>query len=151
MKKILSIFALSALIFTGCNSNSQQNESTTTDTEEAVENDAVQTDDSSAATVIELEKGQIPEAEDLPVVIDCWASWCGPCMQFKPIYHKVAEEYAGKFQFMAADIDICDNLPELYKFTAIPTIIILRKGQEPMTTTGAMSEADFKSLLDSVL
>lgn len=152
MKKIFSIFALSALIFSGCNPTAQKNESTDTDKEEVkVENAVAQTNDNATASVIELEKDQVPEVSDLPVVIDCWATWCVPCMQFKPIFHKVAEEYADKFQFMTANIDSCSNMPDLYKFSAIPTVVILRKGQEPLTQTGSMSEEEFKSLLNSAL
>lgn len=152
MKKLLSIFALSALILSGCKPSAQENESTATDNEDVkVENTVAQTNDNTADSVIELEKDQVPEVGNLPVVIDCWATWCGPCMQFKPIFHKVAEEYADKFQFMTANIDSCSNIPDLYKFSAIPTVVILRKGQEPMTQTGSMSEEEFKALLNSAL
>ncbi|MDE7410426.1 MAG: hypothetical protein K2M94_00095 [Paramuribaculum sp.] len=148
MKKVLSIFAVSLLMLSSCSTKTQTaNETTEVNVEETTEAAAPATENG----VVALEPGTLPEVGDLPVVIDCWAEWCGPCMQFKPTYHKVAEEYAGKAIFMAADIDQYQDLPQIYNFSAIPTIIILRKDKEPIMSTGAMTEDEFKAMLDAAL
>lgn len=88
---------------------------------------------------------------DKAVVIDFSATWCGPCQQFKPIYHKVAGEYAQKATFYSADTDECPDLAKQYDVTSIPCVVILREGKEPVSHVGFLSESEFKDLLNANL
>lgn len=145
--KLLTYMCVAALTLavSGCGSK-QQETPVTGETETAAVEEAA-----PAEVVKNLGAEEIPVAGAKPAVIDCWASWCGPCMMFKPVYHKVAEQYADKADFYAADFDQCHGLAELYQITAIPTVVLLKEGQDPVFKTGAMSEDEFKAWLDSNL
>lgn len=94
---------------------------------------------------------QLPKATKKPVVIDCWATWCGPCMKFKPVYHEVAGEMSSKAEFYAADVDANGKLSEKLGITSIPTVVVILPGKKPIFKTGYMTKAEFTSYLKSVL
>lgn len=101
--------------------------------------------------VIELGANDTIAATNLPVVIDFSATWCGPCQQFKPVYHAVAEKYAGKAVFATADVDVCELLAKKFNVSSIPYIVVLKTNGEQEEVLGAMSEADFTAFLDKAL
>lgn len=139
--------AAAAALFTACANNA--GDTGKTENQPKDETPAVETKSHDA--VVELGADDMPVAGKTPVVIDCWATWCGPCMQFKPVYHAVAKEYAGKATFMAADMDICEKIGKEYGISAIPTVIILKEGQAPVLQTGSMNADEFKAFLDKNL
>lgn len=153
--KFQKLLPAALLIFAACNSKTETKteaaDSTSTATEAAADTAAVKSE-AKADAVITLKPSDTPKAEPgKPVVIDFSATWCGPCQQFKPIYHQVAGEYAGKATFYTADLDECEALGREYNVTSIPCIVILVDGKEPVSQVGFMSDTEFKALLDKSL
>ena len=91
-------------------------------------------------------------AEDAPTVIDFYADWCGPCQQFRPIFHAAEKKYAGRVNFETVNIDEQEDLAEQYGITSIPTIVFLYgDGEEATRFVGAMSADDFNAAIDIML
>lgn len=106
----------------------------------------------NVGSVAELSAGDVIAANPtIPVVIDFNATWCGPCQQFKPIFHKVAEDYAGKATFVSVDVDQCPALKEQFEVSSIPQITVVRPDGTKVTTIGMMPEADFVKWLDEAI
>lgn len=154
MKKILFLALTACMTLGSCTSKNESNAAATAATDSAaVATEAVETPATEAAdAVIALKPSDTPEpTAEKPAVIDFWATWCGPCMQFKPVFHKVAEELSDKATFYSADCDECEDLSNKYKISSIPCIIILKKDAEPVSKVGYMSEEEFKAFLDKNL
>ncbi len=156
MKKIaiaMSLFAAVALV--GC---SGKGESKSEDSVKAAE-ESRQTEQQAAPAedvVVELQNDDtfLPDEMPLPIVIDFNATWCGPCKQFGPVFHKVAAEYQGKANFASADVDVCKKLADQFKIGSIPAVVIVYPSsakKENVTTAGYMDEDAFKAFLDSNL
>ncbi|MDE6782279.1 MAG: thioredoxin fold domain-containing protein [Paramuribaculum sp.] len=101
--------------------------------------------------VKDITNNQLPKASKKPVVIDCWATWCGPCMKFKPVYHEVAGEMSAKAEFYAADVDANGDLAQKLGISSIPTVVVILPGKKPIFKTGYMTKAEFTAYLKSVL
>ena len=104
-----------------------------------------------AQAVKNITDNKLPKAVKKPVIIDCWATWCGPCMQFKPVYHQVAAEMAAKADFYAADVDTNGELAAQLGVTSIPTVVVILPGKKPLFKVGSMTKAEFKAWLNSVI
>ncbi|OSM94675.1 MULTISPECIES: thioredoxin TrxC [Lonsdalea] len=89
--------------------------------------------------------------DDLPVVIDFWAPWCGPCVNFAPVFSSVAEENGGKIRFVKVNTEAEPELSERFRIRAIPTIMIFKNGQMVDMLNGAMPKAPFESWLEESL
>ena len=109
-----------------------------------------QVDKPEAVTVL-AKDAVIPTDEKLLTVIDFNATWCGPCRQFAPIFHKVAEEYAGRARFYSVDTDEHPQLAALYEVTGIPTVVYLKPDGSYTTTVGLLSEEEFKQALETAI
>ncbi|MDE6016239.1 MAG: thioredoxin [Acetatifactor sp.] len=88
---------------------------------------------------------------DLPVLVDFYADWCGPCKMMAPIVEKLAEEYDGKIKVGKCNTD--DNMPltQKYRVASIPTFIIFKGGEAVATYMGAMPADDLRDKLDAQL
>ena len=88
---------------------------------------------------------------ELPLVVDLWATWCGPCRQIAPIISELAEEYAGKFVVGKCDVEENDDIAMEFGVRNIPTILFFKGGQLVDKFVGAASkskiEDKFKALL----
>lgn len=162
--KISRIFLSLAVVaaMTACSGNSSDKDSGSKDKNDKVEaktdaktdasgEDLESIEDQGSVLVLDGTNNKI-EATTHPVVIDFNATWCGPCQQFGPVFHKVADEYSDKAVFASADVDVCTELAAQYQISSIPTIVIIYPGdREPVSTGGYMNEQEFKTFLDKNL
>ena len=89
---------------------------------------------------------------NIPVLVDFSAVWCGPCQRFKPVFHKVAEEFKGKAVFVSVNTDSCPDIAQKYQIQSIPQIVtVMPDGTATAGPTGYQEEADFKAYVESVV
>ena len=87
----------------------------------------------------------------LPVLIDLWAPWCGPCRMVAPVIDKLAEIYGGKFKFFRLNVDENPQTASKYGIMSIPTLIFFKGGKAVDTVIGAVPEQTLKPKIDSLL
>ncbi len=87
---------------------------------------------------------------DVPVLVDFWAVWCGPCRTMEPIIEELADEYAGKVKVMKMNVDESPVTPGNYNIMSIPTFILYKGGQPVKIFVGTRSKEDMKAELDAV-
>jgi thioredoxin 1 len=88
---------------------------------------------------------------DKPVLVDFWASWCGPCLAIAPIVEQLAEDYEGKLVVAKMDIDKSPATPGKYGIRAIPTLIVFKDGQVVEQITGAVGKSIIESAVNKAL
>lgn len=75
---------------------------------------------------------------DIPVLVDFWASWCGPCMMLSPVISEIAEELNGRIKVGKVNVDDEQELAMKYKVASIPTLLLFRNGKLEKTSVGFM-------------
>lgn len=87
----------------------------------------------------------------VPVLVDYWADWCGPCKMISPILDEVAKEYAGKLKVCKLNIDENQATPPKFGIRGIPTLMIFKNGNVEATKVGALSKSQLTAFIDSTL
>ena len=88
---------------------------------------------------------------DIPVLVDFYADWCGPCKMMAPIVEQLAEEYDGRVKIGKINIDEEEEIRARYQVMSIPTMKIFVKGEEAASMVGAMSKGELEARIKEVL
>ncbi len=100
--------------------------------------------DATFGAVVEL-------SAQVPVVVDLWAEWCGPCKQLSPVLERLAEEYAGAFLLAKVDVDANPQVAAAFQVQSIPAVVAIIAGQPVPMFQGAYPEAQVRAIIDELL
>ena len=88
-------------------------------------------------------------SSEIPVLVDYWAEWCGPCKMIAPILEEIASEYSEKLKVCKIDIDSNEGTPPKYGIRGIRSLMLFRDGQVEATKVCALSKSQLSAFLDS--
>ena len=87
----------------------------------------------------------------VPVFVDFWAEWCGPCRMVGPVVEELADDYDGKIKFVKVNVDDANELASKYNVFSIPTLMIFNNGEVVAQQVGAASKDSYKNMIDRVI
>ena len=88
---------------------------------------------------------------DMPVLVDFWAEWCGPCKMIAPILDELSKTYDGRLQIAKVNVDENRDVPAKFGIRAIPTLMLFKSGQSAATKVGAVNKGQLISFIDGNL
>ena len=88
---------------------------------------------------------------DIPVLVDFWAAWCGPCKMIAPLLDQLAGDYEGKITIAKVDVDANKETPAKFNVRGIPTLLIFKNGNVEATKVGALTKPQLVEFIDSAL
>ena len=88
---------------------------------------------------------------DVPVLVDFWAEWCGPCKMIAPILSEIADEYAGKMKICKVDVDTNPETAAKFNVRGIPTLLVFKNGAVEATKVGALSKTQLVEFVNGLV
>jgi thioredoxin 1 len=95
-------------------------------------------------------KSEVTDSE-MPVLVDFWAPWCGPCKMIAPVLEELAKEYDGRVKVVKLNVDDSPNTASEFGIRSIPTLLLFKNGKVFEQTVGAQSKENLKQLVDKSL
>jgi len=108
----------------------------------------------ASANVLEITDGNFEDQvvqSDVPVLVDFWAEWCGPCKAIAPIVDQLADEYGGRAKVGKVNVDENRGIPGQFRITSIPTVLVFHEGKVVQQIVGARKKTDYEAALNAHL
>lgn len=102
----------------------------------------------AAIVITETNFEQEVKNSDKTVIVDFWASWCGPCKMFSPIIESFAEEHAGTIKVCKVNIDDAQDLASKFNVMSVPTVMVFKGGEVVATRIGMQSKQELEKLVE---